>query len=462
MTRNPAAFGTRGTFALVASGFIAFIVLLAWLGTGEQPANTGGAHGQGKGIAGYAALATMLGADGAEVRFNRMPRHFGGGDLQIMTPLPGADAGDLAGRIRARRMGLGPTIVIIPKWRTESLIDDPRRPPRPFAALFGRARAPQGWTTIVGAGLPQWSGFLDHVGVSLSPHDGPLAHGWRRNNGTAGPLPDDRTVLSGGGQDDAGHPLVPLVRSGDGRILAGYFADGGAYRGLEAMAGSPAPGNNTTLRPLVLVFEPDLMNNRGLADRATAMNALRLAQAAMEGDSAGSAWPMPVEFDLSLAGIGQPRNLLTLAFAPPFLAATICLIMAMAGVIWRGFVRFGPVQYGAAANIAGKIALVGGGAGLVLRARRHRMMAGPYADACRERLQIALGLPHQRTAGETDAAIERIQQLVAPGTMPFGEAAARLSTARSAAAIAARAAVLHGIEQALAHGRTISSQKGQT
>ena len=468
MTHNPAAFGARGTFALVVAGFIAFIVLLAWLGTGEQPANTGGAHGQGKGIAGYAALATMLGADGAQVRFNRMPRHFGGGDLQILTPLPGADAGDIAGRIRARRMGLGPTIVITPKWRTETLTDDPRHPPGPFSALLGRARAPQGWTTITGAGLPQWPGFLDHVGVTLSPHDGPPAHGWRRSDGpktpaegpmAKGPLPDDHMVLSGGGFDDGGHPLVPLVRSGDGRILAGYFADGGAYPALEAMAGSPKPGDNTTLRPLVLVFEPDLMNNRGLADRATAMNALRLVQAAMGGEGGGRAWPMPVEFDLALAGIGEPRNLLTLAFAPPFLAATICLIVAMAGVIWRGFVRFGPVEYGAPAEIAGKIALVGGGAALVLRARRHRLMAGPYADACRERLQIALGLPRQRTADETDAAIERIQRLVAPGTMPFGEAAARLGAARGAAAIAARAAVLHGIEQALAHGDHPSTQR---
>jgi hypothetical protein len=447
-TENGAAFGARGTFAMVAAGFVAFVVLLAWLGTGEPGGNNGGAHAQGKGIAGYAALATMLADDGQQIGYNRVPGRVGGHELLVLTPLANVDTKELARVVQLRRSGMGPTIVVTPKWYTLPLTSDPRAPPGTWTRLMGPPRAPAGWTTIVGAGLPHWPGFLDHLGVALGNRKSAPAHGWHSGDGAAGPLPDDQVVLSGGGADDAGAPLVPLVRSGDGRILAGYFADGGSYPALEAMAGitpaADAPDETKSGRqPLVVVFEPDLLNNRGLADAATARNARRLVLAA-----AGRGVPRVV-FDLSLAGLGAPRNLLTLAFSPPFLAATICLILAMAGVMWRGFARFGPAQLGDPGVPAGKVALVGGGATLLLRARRYHLIAGPYADAARERLGLALGLPRRRPAPETDAAIERIQLGLAPGTIPFGEAAAKLAGATGPETIALHAAELHAIEQAL-------------
>jgi len=451
---NPAAFGARGTFALVATGFVAFLALLFWIGTGEAPANDGGAHGLGKGIAGYAALVAMLAADGHDVGFNRVPRHVGGDELLVLTPLEFTETKDIAALIRSRRAGRGPTVLVLPKWRTALLDSDPRQPQgsdnRVWAGVFGAPRAPSGWTTIVGASLPHWPGLLDRVGVALGQPNSAAAHGWHSGDGASGPLPDDHVVVSGGGSDDAGAPLVPLVRSGDGRILAGYFADGGSYPALDAMAGVDPTGDTTEkrpagLKPLVIVFEPDLLNNRGLANAATAELARRLVLA-----SAGRG-VQRIVFDLSLAGLGAPRNLLTLAFSAPFLAATICLILAMAGTIWRGFVRFGQPLVGDPTLPAGKVALVAGGAALLLRARRHHLIAGPYADATRERLTVALGLPRQRPVAETDAAIARIQHSVAPDTVPFGEVAAKLTAAKGAAAITAQAAELHRIEQALGH-----------
>jgi len=447
--RNPAAFGPRGTFAMVAAGFVSFIILLAWIGTGMPAGNDGGAHGLGKGIAGYAALAAMLSADDHRVEFNRVPRQIGGRELRILTPLADADAKEIAAQIHPRRMAMGPTILVLPKWVTMPLQTDPRvpqsAPGKAWSHLFGPPRAPTGWTTILDRQFPHWNGFLDRVGVHLGHPKGPAAQGWRTADGAFGPLPDDHVVLSGGGFDDDDHPLVPLVRSGDGRILAGYFADGGAYPTLDAMAGIAPTGDNTTTQPLVIVFEPDLLDNRGLADKATGLLARRLVLAAAGNDQ------RRIVFDVSLAGLGTSRNLLTLAFMPPFLAATICLLLAMAGSIWRGFARFGPAHAGSPADRVGRIALVEGGAALLLRARRHHLIAQPYAEAARERLIVALGLPRRRPARETDAAIERIQRAVAPDTVPFGEAAARLGAARGPGAIATHAAELHTIEAALAH-----------
>ena len=303
----------------------------------------------------------------------------------------------------------------------------------------------------------------DQIHICPVYHGNPVgAGGWRTADGSKGALADDHFVVSGGGSDAAGAPLVPLVRSGDGRILAGYFADGGSYPALEAMAGvapqrtPPADGATDAAtdsaddgaaarQPLVIVFEPDLMNNYGLDRRETAALATRLI------DADAGRGVRRVVFDLALAGIGAPRNLLTLAFSPPFLAATICLIVAMALAIWRGFVRFGPALVGDRTIPAGKTVLVAGTAAMVLRARRHRLIVQPYADAARERLIIALGLPRRRPIEETDAAIARIQLASAPDTAPFATVVAKLVAARNPRAIAAAAAELHSIEQALAH-----------
>jgi hypothetical protein len=440
---NPHPFNRGGTFAMIVAGFIAFVILLAWMGTGTPQGNDGGAHGLGKGISGYAALVAMLTADGHRVEFNRMPDKAGGRELRVLTPLNETDAKALARQLHTRRTAMGPTILIMPKWVTLRLRTDPRVPPG--KSWFGPARAPTGWTTIVGAAAPAWKGVLDKISVQLSDAKAPPAGGWRSGDGQSGALPDDHVVLSGQGTDDDDHPLIPLVRSGDGRILAGYFPDGGAYPALDAMAGVEPTGNDPAIQPLVIVFEPDLVNNRGMADRATGLLARRLVRATAGDDR------RRIVFDLSLAGLGASKNLLTLAFTPPFLAATICLVLAMAGSIWRGFARFGPARAGAPADRVGRVALVEGGAALLLRAQRYHLIAAPYAMATRERLIVALGLPRRRPAAETDAAIERVQRAVAPGTMPFGEAAARLGSAQSPGAIAAQAAELRSIETALGH-----------
>ena len=443
---NPAAFGRRGTFAMIAAGFVSFIILLAWMGTGTPQGNNGGAHGLGKGISGYAGLVAMLNADGHRIEFNRMPNQLGGPELRILTPLTETDAKELARQLHNRRRAIGPTILIMPKWVTMPLQNDPRAAQnKTWLRMFGPPRAPTGWTTILGAQAPDWKGVLDKIEVQLSEAKAPAARGWHSGDGMSGALPNDHVVLSGTGTDDDDHPLIPLVRTGDGRILAGYFPDNGAYPALDALAGVEPTGTDTTTQPLVIVFEPDLLNNRGMADRATGLLARRLVLA-----TAGNA-RRRIVFDVSLAGLGASKNLLTLAFTPPFLAATICLVLAMAGSIWRGFARFGPARGGAPADRVGRAALVEGGAALLLRARRYHLIATPYATATRERLIIALGLPRRRPTGETDAAIERIQRAVAPGTMPFGEAAARLGGAHAPGAIALHAAELHSIETALGH-----------
>ena len=299
---------------------------------------------------------------------------------------------------------------------------------------FLNPAAKRGWTRIVGTRPPEWRGYHDDLAVDFVKD---AAHGWT-GAGTMsafhGPLPDDRQVQAG-----AGPGLEALIETADGHILAGYLSGDGSNPALEGWIGMPrqpaadpdeADANDTFTRsyPVVLVFEPDLLDNWGLGNRDTGLMAQRLVFAAAGGAS---------------------RNLLTLAFEPPFLAATLCFFMALLAAGWRGFNRFGPPRVATREIPLGKTVLVRNTAGLIRRARRLRLIAAPYADAARERLVHALGLPRGRTPDETDAAIDRLQDRLATTGPRWSELAARLRLARRPADVVQRAAALQRLEKDL-------------
>ncbi|WP_225205229.1 DUF4350 domain-containing protein [Novosphingobium huizhouense] len=399
MSGQPFARGTL--VAMLFGGLVAFVALLWSLGHAAPDANNGGGHAGGRGLNGFAALAAMLEADGYEVGRSRAHDPAALPGLLILTPSAEAKGADIAD-IVVRHRHVGPTLVVTPKWFATSISGDPR--------------ARRGWTAIVGTAPPQWPGFADDVAVRLGP-----ATGWYAADSRMGRLPAPKAVLSGSGK-----ALVELVRASDGRILAGFVNDSGSYPALEKFAGTAGPigGNDPDLYPLVFVFEPDLLDNWGLADKATGLLARDLIVAAADGQGG------PVTFDLSLAGLGANRNLLTLAFEPPFLAATLCLILAAAAAIWRALAGFGPRLAPGRALAHGKGALVANAAALVRRSGRLHLIAPPYAAAARERIATALGLPRGRAASDTDSAIDRIAQARRSGAPAFAMLAARLSAAR--------------------------------
>jgi hypothetical protein len=112
-----------------------------------------------------------------------------------------------------------------------------------------------------------------------------------------------------------------------------------------------------------------------------------------------------VTFDLSLAGLGGRPNLLTLAFEPPFLAATAGLLLTLLAIGWRAFCRFGPPRAAMAGIPPGKTTLVTNSAALIRRAGRLHLLTVPYVDALRERLAQRLGL--RRGAGGADRPADR-------------------------------------------------------
>lgn len=424
---NPAPFSSRAVLALVLFGAVVFVALLWMIGSGMNGGSTndGGAHAGGKGLSGYAALADFLERRGMPVRRSVSEGTLDDNGLLMLTPPHFADGKELQKIVDSRRYK-GPTLIVLPKWHGIT-------PPQ------GTPGAKTGWVVLGGTQVPEWKGFLDDVSVVIKPMNADGTARWSAR-GAQGKLPAADSVLSGSGPG-----LVPLVVGAqDGRVLAAYLNDG-FYRGLEDLAiRDPASfSDNDSIYPVVIVFEPDLLNNYGMADAASAKLAERLVRAAGEG-SDGS-----VIFDLTLNGHARSANLLTLAFTPPFLAATICLLLAALAVGWRAFLRFGPPWQEARAIAFGKRALVSNAAGLIRRAGRLHLIAGPYAGAVRDRLARTLALPRLPDAQATDAAIDRALSGRRPDGEPFSQIAARLAAARRPHDILKAAQDLHSLERTL-------------
>lgn len=427
MTNHSAAtFNPKVVLALVLFGALAFLAALYFIGSGQTGNdNDGGGHAAGKGLNGYAALAQMLQQDGYEVNLSRSPAALDDKSLLILTPPVSFDAKHLQEVVSKRRY-IGPTLIVLPKWYVTKIPSD------------WKVEKRKGWVVLGGAGFPFWAKDLRgnfKLDLSLDKLTGPPPD-WT-GLGLSGALPARTKVMS----LSAGS-IVTLVHDSRGQTLAGYLDDGGYYPVLADAAGVPA-GNakklDTDLWGVTIVAEPDLLNNYGMADKNRARLARRLIQTACEDED------LPITFDLTQNGIGQTKNLLTLAVTPPFLAATLCLILAMFLAGWRAFRRFGPAAAEDRAIAFGKQQLIANSAQLIQRTRRLHLLAGPYADMMHHRIAALLGLPHGSDQ-QLDALVQR-RLTVEAG---LSQQISQLRTARSRKELLRAAAALRILERKLA------------
>jgi hypothetical protein len=426
---NP--FSPRVTLGLVLFGIVSFVALLWMIGSGMDDPAPGavGAHAKGKGLNGYAALYTYLGKRGFDVSAVQSRGALKQSGVLILTPLHSASASELQEVVNGHRRA-GPTIVVVPKWRAVPI---PRR----------TVREKEGFVQLVDADTPDWKGFYDDLRLQRAALQTGSRKGAWFANGLTGEVPHPDKVFFGEGEY-----LIPLV-AGEGteRVLAGYMSDGGLYPKLRDMA---VIYNEAELEdepsgeyPVIFVFDADLFNNYGLSREANALLAEKIIAASLDGE------PKKVAFDLTLVGYGRSPSLLSLAFKPPFLAATLCLLLAGAVALWRAYQRFGPPLLGGRAIAFGKRALVSNAAGLVHRARRLHLLGTPFADAARERLVKALALPARLSHGQAEQAIDRALAARAPDQIPFSQAAAQLRAARRPPEMLRAARQVHALERTL-------------
>ena len=420
-------FNPKVVLGLLLFGALAFAATLYFIGAGEtsRGPNDGGSHAASRGLTGYAALADILEAEGHDVALSRNQGALDDEGLLILTPPTFADGEELAELIEQRRY-VGPTILVLPKW----------------FAMEIPANAPvekdDGWVVLRSAAKPSWiedfEGRLD-TELRLGPLEPQSDGDWRWGD-WSGTLPDRSQA-----QTISDATMIPLVTASNGEILVGYYDDGGYYPVLDEAAGlAPVDedGRDTSRWNLTVVADPDLFDNYGMADRDRAALAHELVDVAMEGED------LPVIFDLTLNGLGKTQNLLTLAFAPPFLAATLCLVLALAVVGWRAFRRFGPPLAEDRAIAFGKRRLVANGAAFILRTRRLHLLTAPYIETIRHRIAAAL-----RLRSADDDALDQAIARRAHDAPRFADSAAALRGASRPHDILRAASALKALERKL-------------
>ena len=418
MSTQASPFRRTTIMIMFAVSFTAFLALLYGLGMGDPLASgrNGEAHGASNSIVGYKALASLLEKTGVPVQYSRTQAGMDDPGLLVLTPGPFTPAEAIAAVVQ-RRAYVGPTMIILPKWQVAT--DE---------------KLQKGWM-IRGdpwGGEPGAQMLKELAEVSVTVDDRARA---------------GRPAASAGGLA-VKTPATPVTIKGDairaivrepssGAALVAYLDDGGVYAQLDSLEESQITDEeeiDESFYPVVIVADADLLNNGGMADRQTARHALALVRAAATA-SDGS-----VTFDLTFNGLGSAENLLTLAFAPPFLSATICLITAALAAAWMAFNRFGPPAMEKRSIDFGKTALVNNSAAFIGRMQRTYLVTSPYANMIRSQSAEAIGVSPQ--AGEQEMH-QRLDALGESGGHRFSALYERLVRARKPQDIADGAAALH-------------------
>lgn len=414
-SRAPSGFNARTVLLAVLASFAAFIATLYFIGIGDtgRGDDDGRAHAASNGLNGYAGLAKLLELEGSDVSLSRNRAGLETNELLIMTPPMQTDPDEFA-QILEQRFYAGPTIVILPKWWANQFPD--------LLPVELREDVKEGWVQLAFAANSDWTKELPELYAFEHEVDSDREEPARWSGmGLSGALPTGPVSFM-----KPGYTHEVLVRGPDGSALAfelygeegsEFFED--AYR-------------------MIFIVEPDLVNNYGLAEKTRADLALQLVREIAYEDDAS------ITFDLTLNGLGGAKNLLTLVFTPPFLAATLCLIAAMIMIGWRAFRRFGPARAEQPAHAFGKSTLVSNSSGMILRAKRFPLLTAPYAELMKRRIAKKLGLVRYDSEA-LDAAVMRSL----PDEPTLTSLANNLREARSPKDILSAAESLHDIERKL-------------
>jgi hypothetical protein len=305
--------------------FSAFLTLSAFapeLTSGRD----GRAHALSQSAVGFAGIVQLERARGVEVVVGRTQFDVTRDEaLVVITPehdLSYEDIGPAAGRV---------TLIVLPKW--------------------GVAAHPthRGWATLVGPLDPRLTTqILSELseGVSVAQQDGetrPVLMDSKNPIVTAGPIQGLQTI--------SGPNVVPVITDAQGRIILGRLGAEGSY---------------------YVLADPDFLNTQGIDDLSTARAGVAILDMLRATDE-------PIVFDVTLNGLGSSRSALRLAFEPPFLGATLGLVITAALLGWRAASRSGPSAPRRRAIAIGKAALADNSAALIRLAHREAKLGPGYA-----------------------------------------------------------------------------------
>jgi len=358
-------FSVRTMLLVVLIGvfsFSAFVVLSAYA-PDLRSGSDGGAHALSKSAVGFAGAVELLrGLDEPVVVSRGQPPATGeGSGVLVLTPAPFTDPKDITA---IHFTGL--KLIVLPKWAT-----GPSPQSRVWVQKLGVLP-----DSAVAHVLAFGGDFGKTVIAQRSGASRPVLHAGSGAGFPAGEvLPlgaiDSLQTLSGPGWD-------PIVTDEQGHAVLALSRQGG----------------------VAVLSDPDLLNTQGIADLTTARAGVEILDRLRDKGA--------VVFDVTLNGFGRGRSLLKLAFEPPLLGVTLCLVAAAMMMGLHAAARFGPADRPPPVLALGKRALADNSAALVRMARREPRMAGAYAALTREAASKAVGAPRDLGEGQLDALLDRL------------------------------------------------------
>ena len=358
-------FSVRTMLLVVLIGvfsFSAFVVLSAYA-PDLRSGSDGGAHALSKSAVGFAGAVELLrGLDEPVVVSRGQPPATGeGSGVLVLTPAPFTDPKDITA---IHFTGL--KLIVLPKWAT-----GPSPQSRVWVQKLGVLP-----DSAVAHVLAFGGDFGKTVIAQRSGASRPVLHAGSGAGFPAGEvLPlgaiDSLQTLSGPGWD-------PIVTDEQGHAVLALSRQGG----------------------VAVLSDPDLLNTQGIADLTTARAGVEILDRLRDKGA--------VVFDVTLNGFGRGRSLLKLAFEPPLLGVTLCLVAAAMMMGLHAAARFGPADRPQPVLALGKRALADNSAALVRMARREPRMAGAYAALTREAASKAVGAPRDLGEGQLDALLDRL------------------------------------------------------
>ena len=290
----------RRTAALMiligGAAFCAVLVLLVLADPTERTVTKPSSYSRS--AVGHAALASLLREAGYSVQVNRSRQARGVADDDLLLVLePDLDINTVADLQRLMD-GEHRVLVALPKWRHEPTGLSPT--------------LPRGW--IEGASLLMENTVGEVArGVTLPAKvERPgSAISWSDRLGLGSPEIEQPQLV-------VASELRPLLASSHGGILVGEV-----------------PVDDRAAGKTLVLADPDLLANHGLHRGNNARLVLGLIERLLPSKNA------TVHFDESLHGFAIVPSLPRLLLAPPFLAATLLAMGAIAVIVWRAAVGFG-------------------------------------------------------------------------------------------------------------------------
>lgn len=354
-------FSARTMLWVAAAGIVAFaaLLLLGAYAPDFRNGRNGGAHALSTSAIGFRGIVDLI--DGLPWDISSYyvrDETWSDPALLVLTPEIWTDPKEIEKRLDEREGHT--TLIVLPKWEVAPL-------PKKTAWVQQIGLLPPPAVQKLIRQVPRF-GIARSAGGQLRPMNGFP--------------PETATGAPAQLQTISGRNLRPLLVNGEGRIVLAQVGD----------------------REVYILADPDLLDNQGLRDADVARAAIAML---VWLNSSGAE---TVDFDLTLNGFGKAPSLLKLAFEPPFLALTLCILGAALLAGLQGLVRFGPPARKEREIAFGKRALVDNSASLLRLARREHRMGGRYAALTRDAVAHATGAPPQAGEAETDAYLDRLAE----------------------------------------------------